>query len=237
MRIRVIGSGSMWNEYNSACYLIDDNIIIDFPNGACKYLYRFGVLPNKIDNIVLTHFHGDHYFDIPFYILNKSKNKSKTVNIFCSKDGKTKISKLGKLAFQNSFKEAINSLNLKYNYNDKFIINNYEVKRLTVDHGRMKPAYGYVFTKDNTKVGFTGDTTICSNVACMASVCNYLFCDCMFINGTKKHMGIDMLKKLSTKYENCIFVASHLENETRKELVRLNIKNIIIPDDGQIISI
>ena len=37
MKVKVIGSGSMWNAYNSACFLIDDDIMIDMPNGACKY--------------------------------------------------------------------------------------------------------------------------------------------------------------------------------------------------------
>ena len=88
MKIQVIGSGSMWTKYNSACYLIDDKIMVDFPNGACKYLYRLNIIPNTIDNIVLTHFHGDHYFDMPFYLLNKSKSENKNVNIYCSKEGK-----------------------------------------------------------------------------------------------------------------------------------------------------
>lgn len=43
MKATVVGSGSMWNKYNSACYLIDNNIMVDFPNGACKYLYRLGI--------------------------------------------------------------------------------------------------------------------------------------------------------------------------------------------------
>lgn len=40
MKIQVIGSGSIHNKYNRACYLIYNNIMIDFPNGACKYLYK-----------------------------------------------------------------------------------------------------------------------------------------------------------------------------------------------------
>ncbi len=52
MKVRVIGSGSMWNKYNSACYLVDDSIMVDFPNGACKYLYRLDILPNKIVIII-----------------------------------------------------------------------------------------------------------------------------------------------------------------------------------------
>ena len=237
MKIQVIGTGSMWTKYNSACYLIDDNIMIDFPNGACKYLYRLDIIPNTINNIVLTHFHGDHYFDMPFYILNKSKSDNKDVNIFCSKEGKKKINRIGVLAFPNSFKEACNSLNLRYYFNDKFIIEDYKVEKVLVKHGRMKPAFGYIFSKGNICVGFTGDTSLCESVEFLSSKCKYLFCDCMLINGNGKHQGIDNLEYLSKKYPNCIFVVSHLEDVTREKLNEMNIQNIIVPEDGKIIKI
>ena len=237
MKVSIIGSGSMWNKYNSACYLIDDNIMIDFPNGACKYLYRLDIIPNQIDNIVLTHFHGDHYFDIPFYLLNKSKSENKNVNIFCYKEGKSRIDKIGKLAFPNSYKAACKALNLNYCFNDFFVINNYKVQRLLVNHGRMRPAYGYVFSSGDLRIGFTGDTTTCNSIEYMALNCSYLFCDCMFIKGTDKHMGIDMLQDLCIKYQDCMFVVSHLENDTRNELKKLNIKNVIVPEDGLTIMV
>ena len=237
MKIQVIGSGSMWTRYNSACYLIDDSIMVDFPNGACKYLYELDIIPNTINYIVLTHFHGDHYFDMPFYILNKSKSENKDVNIFCSKEGKSKINKIGNLAFPNSFKEACNSLNLTYCFNDDFIIEDYKVKKILVDHGRMKPSFGYIFSKDNICVGFTGDTSLCESVEFLSSKCKYLFCDCMLINGNGKHQGIDNLEYLSKKYPNCTFVVSHLEDDTRQKLEKMKVKNIIVPDDAQIIMV
>ena len=237
MKIQVIGSGSMWTKYNSACYLIDDKIMIDFPNGACKYLYRLDIIPNTINNIILTHFHGDHYFDMPFYLLNKSKSENKDVNIFCSKEGKKKINKIGILAFPNSFKEACNSLNLKYCFNDDFIIEDYKVEKMLVEHGRIKPAFGYIFSKADICVGFTGDTSLCESVEILSSKCRYLFCDCMLIKGNSKHQGIDNLEYLSKKYPNCTFVVSHLEDDTRKKLEKMKIKNIIVPDDAQIIEL
>ena len=237
MKIQVIGTGSMWNKYNSACYLIDDNIMIDFPNGTCKYLYRLDIIPNTINNIVLTHFHGDHYFDMPFYILNKSKSENKDVNIFCSKEGKKKINKIGVLAFPNSFKDACNSLNLRYYFNENFIIEDYKVEKVLVKHGRMKPAFGYIFSKGNICVGFTGDTSLCESVEFLSSKCKYLFCDCMLIKGNGKHQGIDNLEYLSKKYPNCTFVVSHLEDDTRKKLEKMKIKNIIVPDDAQVIRV
>ncbi len=237
MKVQVIGTGSMWTKCNSASYLIDNDIMIDFPNGACKYLYRNNINPSSIDYILLTHFHGDHYFDIPFYILNKSKSDNKNINIFCSKEGRGKINKIGNLAFPNSFKDASRETNIKYEFNNNFKIKDYEISKLLVDHGRMKPAYGYIF-KDNDKyIGFTGDTSLCSNVEYMASKCNYLFCDCMFVKGTSKHMGIDNLEYLSSKYSSCIFVVSHLEDETREILNKKNIKNIIVPDDYYVLEV
>ena len=85
----------------------------------------------------------------------------------------------------------------------------------------MKPAYGYIIKSDNEKVGFTGDTSLCKTVEYMSKECNYLFCDSMFIEGTDKHMGIDNLKYLSEKYKNCIYVVSHMEDDTRKKLDKL----------------
>ncbi len=237
MKVKVIGSGSMWTKYNSACYLIDEDIMVDFPNGACKYLYRQNIKPSSVSKILLTHFHGDHYFDIPFLILNKSKSDNKKTFIYCSKEGKSKIKKIGFLAFPNSFIDACKEINLEFNFNNNFVLNNYKVEKILVDHGRMKPAYGYIFNENEKYIGFTGDTSLCKNTEIMAEKCCYLFCDCMFIKGNSKHMGIDNLKYLANNHPSCTFVVSHLEDETRNMLEVLKIKNIIIPEDGQEIII
>lgn len=237
MKIQIIGSGSMWTKYNSACYLIDEDIMVDFPNGACKYLYRQGIKPNAINHILITHFHGDHYFDLPFYMLNKSKSENKNVIIYCSKEGIDKINLIGDLAFPNSYQEVCNELNITFNNYDKFTIKDYQVEKILVDHGRMKPAYGYILKKDDIYVGFTGDTSLCESVEQMAKKCSYLFCNCKLLEGNTKHQGIDNLKYLSSKYQDCTFVVSHLDDITREKLKELNITNIVIPEDYQIIKI
>jgi anti-anti-sigma regulatory factor len=59
----------------------------------------------------------------------------------------------------------------------------------------------------------------------------------MFEKGTTKHMGIDVLKKLASKNSNCNFVVSHMNDDTREILIKMNIKNIIVPDDGMEIEV
>ena len=80
------------------------------------------------------------------------------------------------------------------------------MQRILVDHGRMKPAFGYIFSKDNINVGFTVYTSLCKSVEILSEKCSYLFCDCMLIRGNGKHQGIGNLEYLSKKYPNCIFV-------------------------------
>ena len=91
------------------------------------------------------------------------------------------------------------------------------------------------YKSDNLTVGFTGDTGYCDTVDYMASICDYLICDCSFILGNESHMGIDDIKKLATKYPDHKFVTSHMFSETIKEAKKLKIKNIIVPNDGDYI--
>lgn len=235
MKLQVIGTGGMWNKEASASYLIDDHILIDIPNGSCKNLYNLGVKAEYIDNVLITHFHGDHYFDIPFYLLKKSKEDELDVNIFCTKTGKKKIETLFKLGFPTASKNVLKSLHLSYNFSANFKIDNYEISRIKVSHGNFKPAYGYIIKSNDLTIGFTGDTGYCDNVDYMASVCDYLICDCSFILGNESHMGIDDIKKLATKYPDHKFVTSHMFSETIKEAKKLKINNIIVPNDGDLI--
>ena len=66
MKIQFIGTGSIGAFQSSACTLLDDEILVDMPNGAVKKLKQFGIDINKIKSVLITHLHGDHFLDIPF---------------------------------------------------------------------------------------------------------------------------------------------------------------------------
>jgi len=84
MKLRIVGSGSMASVSNSASYLIDDVIVVDMPNGFCKNIKKLNINLEKIENVLITHFDGDHYFDLPFYFYALSKKESK-INLYLNK--------------------------------------------------------------------------------------------------------------------------------------------------------
>ena len=66
MRLKLIGTGSIGALQSSACTLINENILVDMPNGIVKRMKQLGVDVSKIKRILITHLHGDHFLDIPF---------------------------------------------------------------------------------------------------------------------------------------------------------------------------
>jgi ribonuclease BN (tRNA processing enzyme) len=71
MRLTVLGKSPSWQDADGACsgYLIEDNgtsVLLDCGNGVFSKLRRYRDY-TKIDAVVLSHLHADHFLDIvPF---------------------------------------------------------------------------------------------------------------------------------------------------------------------------
>jgi ribonuclease BN (tRNA processing enzyme) len=71
MKLQVLGNGGFLNQgipYNAL--LLDGDFLIEVPPDIMVSLRRQGVPFNKIRRIYISHFHGDHYFGVPFLALN-----------------------------------------------------------------------------------------------------------------------------------------------------------------------
>lgn len=224
MKILTIGSGDMWGKNNSASYLINDDILIDIPNGTCRELRKMDVNPSSIKHIVLTHLHADHYFDLPFYLLGRGNEES---IIYCHENDKNKIIQLINLSFPN----ALSYINLSFNTSDEFEINNLYFKRVEVNHGSDIKAYGYIVDNNNYKLGFSGDSSLCDQIEYMSRICDSVILDCTLVNGNDKHMGIDNLLYLDDKYDTNIY-ATHLRDETRRAIEEEHLNSL---KDGQVL--
>lgn len=233
MNIKLIGTGGIYSKYNSASTLIDESLIVDVPNGALKQLLNLNCVPEKIDKILITHMHGDHTADIPFLLmyLYKGKNINRKTTIIGPIGIEQKVEELFNAYnyhFFNSKREVLDFIELKPNE----ILNNanidYTINAIPVLHGNEKNAYGYVLNK---VLGFTGDSSLCEGVEYIVNNSNIVISDCSNINGNGSHMGIDNMKYLTEKY-NKKLITTHMKDETREELSRLEISNIIIGKDG-----
>jgi ribonuclease BN (tRNA processing enzyme) len=75
MELRVLGCGDAFGSggrFNTCFHLSGaaTRFLIDCGASSLVAIRRFGIDPNGVDAIFLTHLHGDHYGGVPFFILD-----------------------------------------------------------------------------------------------------------------------------------------------------------------------
>ena len=70
-RVQFLGTGNAFSPHGRmhALVLIDGNILVDAPPTLLPQLRRTGVSSGEIDHLLFTHWHADHMFGFPFFIL------------------------------------------------------------------------------------------------------------------------------------------------------------------------
>lgn len=238
MKINIVGSGSIGSKFMSASTIIDNHILIDAPNGIIKYLKQLNYDILKIDTIIITHLHGDHFFDLPFLMLGKYFNHDKTeVKVICPYGTTKKIQKLFRLGFPYDFRKVINSINIEFiehkGRNSINLNNNINIKSINVNHGTMKPCFGYIININNKTVGFSGDSTYCKAIDKIVESSDISVLDMSLKEeGNKTHMGFLDIKKICKKYPNKKIIATHMHDSTREIALNNPIENLTIPKEN-----
>lgn len=244
MKLKLIGTGSIAATERSACSLIDEKILIDCGNGNVKTLVEQGVDVNSIEAILITHLHTDHFFDLPFFILLKNFNNSQTITkIYCPKGTEKIIEHLCNdyVAGQaNVFEKWKNNAKVEFiefdTLKNKEVVTGYYTNSYLVEHGDLKPAYGYIIRKENKAIGFSGDSTYCENINVIVKNSDIAVLDMSFPEKNKTHMGVGDIENISNIFNKKI-VATHMGIQARKLAKEKKIKNLIIPSDGEEIEI
>ena len=231
-KIKVIGTGAIYTKYNSACTLINNELIVDMPNGTLKQLLKMNIKPENIKTIIITHLHGDHTADLPFfyeYVFEFLKDK-REITVIGPKGIKNKIVELSN-AYNFENEEEINkNFNLKYiefeEEKENANILDYKIEAVKVIHGKEKIAYGYII---NQKLGFTGDCGMCDGAKYIFKNSKIVVSDCSSKNINNTHLEIDEIKQIQDKAK---VYCTHMLDRTRERLQKENIENFIIGKDG-----
>ncbi len=232
MKITFIGTGNMGCKLRGNPSVLIDDLLIDIGCGTVKQLGRFDIETKSLKYIVISHYHPDHFADIGHFFVtrysrNELDNRIKIIGPIGLEErikGFLKITELGE-----ELLKGVEIIELEENI--EVNIDKYKIKPILLTHGRIKPSYGYIIEKDNKKIGYTCDTTVCENFEEICKNVDYLLGDVNGITTNPAHMGLNDFTEYAKKYNNCKFYAIHRgDYEERNEFVNF-------PEDGDVLNI
>ena len=233
MKVRLLGTGAIYSKYNCASELIDDKILVDVGNGVLKELRKINYDLTKLEMIMITHLHVDHYADLPALILNLEVEENlKPIHIVGPKGLKENLMGLCHIYYQNFFdsfiEQKIKFIEILPETKSIDLFNDYNIMVQKVDHYNIE-CYGYII---NNKIGITGDTCLCKEVLNIFENSEIVITDISMIKGNKYHMGIDDIETIRKTYKNRM-IATHLRDDTREELKKKCLEDVIIKEDEE----
>jgi ribonuclease BN (tRNA processing enzyme) len=110
MQVRFVGCGDAFGSggRNNTCFHLTGeraNLLIDCGASSLPALKRLGIARNDIELILITHFHGDHFAGLPFFLLDAQFSRRSKPLIIAGPQGiETRLPQVMEALFENSSK-------------------------------------------------------------------------------------------------------------------------------------
>lgn len=244
VQVRFLGTGDAFGHGGrlQTCILIQTTkhrILIDFGASAMISLYRYGVNPNSIDLILLTHLHGDHFGGLPFFILDAQliSKRFHPLTVVGPIGSRERIMAAMEVMFPGSSKVK-----------QKFDINIYELEAeqvwdshgikvvpYPVIHPSGDPSFALRVECDGRSIAYTGDTEWTEALIQSARGADLLIAEAYFYEKQiKYHLNFKTLMDHMDELNPKRMIITHMSQDMLDRLEYIEVESA---DDGMIVEI
>lgn len=175
MRVQVLGSGDAFGSGGRfhTCFAVlrgGASFLIDCGASAMIAIRRYGIDPNQIAAIFLSHLHGDHFGGLPFFILDAQlvSRRTSPLAIVGPEGLSARLEALMEASFPGSSRARRNFPVevVEIEPEKATLVPSVEtvVTGYVVDHPSGSPSLGLRLTCDGRVIAYTGDTAWTKNV-------------------------------------------------------------------------
>ena len=201
-------------EYHTrAQFLIDDIVGIEFPPDAYYHALRFDVDLAKMQYLLVTHSHMDHFYAHDFILRGYKYTSEKDLHLTIY--GNTEVIKVFQECTRREMKEEVgkNYTLVEVTPFQPFAMGEYTVTPLLAQHSKEEQALVYLIEKENkgylhlTDTGRLPKATLdyleryCSE---KGKAVDFVTFDCTFLRHTagevSRHMGLEDNKAMQTEF-------------------------------------
>lgn len=232
--IKVLGCGDAFaagGRFNT-CYFVQSastRFLVDCGGSSLVALKKYGISTSDIDMIVLSHFHGDHYGGVPFFLLDASmsEKRKKPLTILSPRGGKSRIKKLCELLYPGSNLMDFPIAFMEYGSYKPVRINEFGLTAYPVVHKKETRPHALRMEIGDKIISFSGDTGWTEELVKAAKNADLFICECNnYHPAGSTHLSYKEIIKKRLQLRSKKIVLTHLGEEVLNRLDKLELKTL-----------
>lgn len=247
MRVTVVGCGDAFGSGGRAntCFLVETGgatVALDFGATALVSLKRLGLDPNRIDAILLSHLHGDHFGGLPFLLLDSQFGlRRETPLAIVGPVGTVARLKAAQEVFfpgssENEWRFPVTVTELPCGLLQP--VPGGEIRTFEVVHASGAPATAIRFSDGTRTLAFSGDTTWTESLIDAAQGADLFIVECYKADGAPPyHLAFTMIEAQRERLRARRIMLSHMSPEMLERIPEAEARGYLVADDGLVLEI
>lgn len=184
MELTFLGTGNAFapTRYWSA-FLVDDRYLFDAPPTLLPHMNKLGKDIRDIEVVFISHFHGDHYFGLPFLLLDYAERapRSKPLTIVGPPGIQKRVESSTNLAFANVYRKQSRGYDLTFvEVKDRkpAAAGGLDYTAFKVQHVPDLESFAYRVQIGSQTLAYTGDSSMCDALIPLAQDADVFVAEC-----------------------------------------------------------
>lgn len=227
MELTVLGCGDAFGNAgrNNTSFLLSEggeHVLLDCGATTLVRLKHFKIDLNQISTIVISHFHGDHYGGIPFFLISsmfESPRESPLI-IVGPKDVQKRVLELQEAMYAGTA-EKLKELNitfLEYEQGTPLKVGDKTMQAWEVNHSPPSFPHAVRLNWNGKSIAFSGDTSWSDNLIPLSKGTDLFICECNFLNQVSfGHLSYHELLEKYKLFETKQLWLTHMAGEVLSE--------------------
>jgi ribonuclease BN (tRNA processing enzyme) len=246
MRLTIVGCGDAFGSggRSNTCFVLETakaTLAVDFGASAFPALKKHGIDPNRIDGVVLSHLHGDHFGGLPFFLLDGQflAQRTKPLLIAGPPGTKARLDSLLEVFFPKS-----TGSKWKFDWSVKEIpvgtpdkVLEHSIVTAEVIHRSGAPSTALRLSDGTKTFAYSGDTEWTDALLAIARDADLFICECYGAVGTiTGHLTWETLKPRLADLAARQMMLTHMNPTMLVKLADVRQSGLQVAEDGMVLE-
>jgi ribonuclease BN (tRNA processing enzyme) len=247
MRLTVVGCGDAFGSGGRAntCFWVesgDTTAVVDFGATSLLALKRLGLDPGRIDLVLLTHLHGDHFGGLPFLLLDGQFEGQRTrpLTIVGPVGTGERLKAAMEVFFPGSsamtWRYPLQVVDLPCRTAYRFA--HLQAETHEVIHPSGAPSTGVRLTDGQRLLAYSGDTTWTETLVEIAAGADLFIIECYLIQGApKNHLDFATVAANRARLATPRVMLTHMSTAMLAHLAEVEAKGYLTAHDSLVVDV